>query len=170
MTRGHHRGSCPEVGVKKRASFRISPDVVDQAIELRRRGLTVRAIAGELGCSKTAVHDAVRHVPVGVAAVSAEDLERASDLEQTVREMLLVVRGMIHDLGQRLKGSSNSKIKPAHFTAATRMIVELQKLSALLRGQATTRTESVHRDEPALSEDERATIARLSRLLEEDER
>jgi hypothetical protein len=131
--------------MQKRPSFKLPPEVVQRAIELRREGRTIRAIGDELGVSKSAIHETLRNAAVDflLAAATAEDIERATDLEQVVREMILVVRGMVRDLGQRLRGASASTVKAADMNAATRMIVELQRLASLLKGRATARTEHV---------------------------
>ena len=79
--------------MQKRPSMKIPPDVVARAIELRRAGKTVRAIAEEVGFSKSAIHEAVRSIGLGDAAtVTAEDLERAGEYEQNAQSASLVAR------------------------------------------------------------------------------
>jgi hypothetical protein len=70
---------------------------------------------------------------------------------------------MVHDLGQRLRGSSASTVKAADMNAATRMIVELQRLASLLKGRATARTEQVRTEKVtvASTEDEKRVLQAL---------
>lgn len=151
--------------MQKRPSVKLPQDVSDRAVELRRAGKTIRAIALELDLSTSTVHKAVAGVTIadGARVASAEDLECADDLEQTVRDAVAVVRGCIRDVGQRLNGPTPSAVEHRDLAVLTRLIVELRKLAALLRGQATARVEQVQHESVAIepSEEERRVLAAL---------
>lgn len=78
----------------KRPSYQLDPELVDRAIGLRRRGLTIREIAAETGASKSAIQVALAEAEKagrlarGAPGMAPENVDLADDLDDESRGWL----------------------------------------------------------------------------------
>ena len=116
----------------KRPTVKLSAEVCARILELRREGLTVRAISSETGASKSAVHDLIQHNPEAVPGLSPEALEFAGDLDEMAASALLTGRSAIEQVARRVAdGAATTADASGLMSVAERAT----KLARLLRGQ-----------------------------------
>lgn len=157
----------------KRPSYQLDPELVDRAIGLRRRGLTIREIAAETGASKSAIQVALAEAEKagrlarGAPGMAPENVDLADDLDDECRGWLLVSKKARADMQDRIKAGDRLDLKEAERALA--MAERAKKLSELLRGRVTSRSESV-RAEPTTTPEEEAEMARLAALAQEAEK
>ena len=153
----------------KRPSFQLAPEVIEQAIALRRKGLTIREIAAETGASKSAIQVALAEAEKagllsrGGPGAAPENVDLADDLDDECRGWLLVSKKARADIQERIKAGDRLDLKEAEKALA--MAERAKKLSELLRGRVTSRSESVRQPpEPEPTPEEKAEMERLDRL------
>lgn len=94
------------MGGTKRPSVEIPPEVLERAVAFRKAGMTYRAIAAEVGFSRSALHERLRNradLAEG-APMSPENIEFAGDLDDLAEKALLAGHAVVQQVGVRLSG------------------------------------------------------------------
>jgi len=148
---------------QKRPSVRLDPAVVERAKTLRRAGASLREIARELGCSRSAISEHLASDPelaFAPEAVDAETVELAVKVDGIVDNATSLLNAQLADVARKVRGEPGSPYVGARDLREVRLtIVELRRLVELLRGRPTARTANVLEPEPTA--EERAQIERL---------
>lgn len=168
------------MGGVKRPARSLPPETISKIIEMGRAGRPLSEIADAVGLARGTVYARLAMArrdglvgpppPRGGRPRELGDPTELSDkLDRECRGWLKLSREARRAIQRRVDGGDELDIKDAG--KALLMAEKAKKLSELLRGRVTSRSESVRAPDPAKpSSDEEAEMARLAALAQETER